>query len=973
MFAAGLAAHAPPSLADLSFESGNSFVQAQAPLPQTPIGVTVPGIPELAFFGNGYGTWIDNLREAPELTQAGAHPDLTISLQLQGTAGEPDGLAKDLVADLPAGAIADPLAVPRCEAADFHLTLFGGCPTESQVGTAASDTSVIQGLSPLENLVPPPGDAMMLGFKSIGITVVLHTSVRTVGDYGLRGEVKDLATLSQSRGATLTLWGVPYDGLHDSHRFDTGTGALGAEVVGPATRPFTSAPTSCEPGPLGAELRVRSWGNSEQWITEHLAAPGETGCEQIRFDPEVTVRPTTTLADSPTGLRVDVRLPHDEECEALPPPESGKTRGEWIAEGRSTVSCPLQTSHLEDTRITLPKGVALNPAGGNGLQGCSSSEIGLTSQLGFEPIHFTAEPAACPDASRIGTAEVETPLLEAPLPGVLYLAEPYDNPFESLLAVYIEVDEPQRGIVAKFAGHVETDPSSGLLVITVNEGPQLPIERIGLDLRQGPHALLRTPPACGEFRTESELTPYSTPDSPAGLEDAFAIESSPQGGCGRPTRPSFDGGTIAPIAAGYSPFVMSLSRPDGSQEFHSVTLSLPPGLTAKLADIRSCPNDALSAAAHRDGSDELADPSCPAASDVGDVWVGAGAGVSPYYMRGDVYLAGPFKGAPVSLAFVTPVIAGPFDLGTEVTRAALHVDPETARVTAQIDPLPTAVRGVALDVRSIQVRLDRPEFTLNPTSCDPTSLDATVAPVSGAATAVSSRFQLAECRALGLKYGVRLRLTGSVRRHGHPALRAVVRPRAQDANLRRVAVAVPRSMLIDLLHLRAICNREQFAAESCPAPAAIGSATVWSPLLDRPLQGRVTLVETSGKYPGLGVELHGQVDILLRGAVAARRGKVRIVFDHLPDVPISRVALALAGGKRGLAVNSNGLCARAQRAGVTLVSQGGAHRWFGTRLSVPCGSGEEDQPRVSASPCSRRSGWKTPSRLPRRRSSCERG
>jgi hypothetical protein len=938
VLAAGLAAYAPPSSADLSFESGSTFIKAHAPRPQTPIGVTVPGISQLAFFGNGYETWVDNLREAPELSQAGAHPDLTISIRLQGTAGEPEGLAKDLVTDLPAGAIADPLAVPRCEAADFHLTLTGSCPTESQVGTAASDTSVIQGLAPLDNLVPPLGDAMMLGFKSVAFTVVLHTSIRTFGDYGLRGEIRDLATLGQPRGSTLTLWGVPYDGLHDGHRFDTSSGELGAEVTGTAIRPFTSAPTSCDSDPIQAELSLRSWGSAERWITEHLIGPGETGCEQIRFDPEVTARPTTNVADSPTGLRVDVRLPHGEQCDTLPPPESGQTREEWIAEGRSTVSCPLQTSQLAGTRITLPKGVALNPAGGNGLEGCSSSEIGLTSPLGFKPIHFTAEPARCPDASKIGTVEVDTALLEAPLPGVLYLADPYDNPFESLLAIYIEVDEPRRGIVAKFAGHVETDPSSGVLVITVNEGPQLPIERIGLDLRQGPHALLRTPPTCGEFRTESELTPYSTPDSPASLEDAFAIESSPQGGCGRPTRPSFDGGTIAPIAAWYSPFVMSLSRPDGSQEFHSVALSLPPGLTANLAVIRSCPNVALAAAVHRDGRDESASPSCPAASDVGDVWVGAGAGPSPYYMRGDVYLAGPFEGAPVSLAFVTPVIAGPFDLGTEVTRAAIHIDPETARVTAQIDPLPTAVRGVVLDVRSIGVRLDRPEFTLNPTSCDPTSLDAAVAPVSGATTAVSSRFQLAECRALGLKYRVRLRLAGGVRRHGHPALRAVVTPRGRGANLRRVAVAVPRGMLIDLLHLRAICSREQFAAESCPAPAAIGSATAWSPLLDRPLQGRVTLVETSGRYPGLGVELHGQVDILLRGAVAARRGRIRIVFDHLPDVPISRVRLDLAGGKRGLVANSGDLlCARPPRAGLTLVSQNGVRRLFRPRVAVTCG------------------------------------
>ncbi len=961
--AVAMAFHAPEVSADLSFEPGG-FIKAHPPLSQPFTGITVPGLLQGAFVGNGYETWVENLRQVPEITQAGGHPDLTTSIGFQGIASDPDGLAKDLLTDLPAGAVANPLAVPRCDAADFNLTLYGHCPTESQVGVAATNATAFQGLSPLASIVPPPGDAMTLGFKSLGFAVILHARVRTDGDYGLRVAATNLAPTSPPQGSTLTLWGVPYDSTHDSHRFDADTGALGAEIAEGVIRPFTSAPTACETAPQQSTFRVRSWGKPEQWITEHLAASAETGCEQVGFDPKVTVAPTTDVADSPTGLSVDAHLPQGGECKAVPVPEP---------EAQSTADCSLQTSHLRDTRITLPEGLLLNPAGANGLEGCSSAEIGLTTELGFRPIRFDSEPAACPDASKIGTAEIETPLLAAPMRGAIYLAEPYDNPFGALFAIYVGIDDSESGMVAKFAAEVEADSETGRLVATVLESPQLPIEEVSLRFKAGAHAALRTPPACGEHTTRSELTPYAALGSPVRLDDAFSIGRGPLGGCGRPNAPSFDGGTITPIAAGYSPFAMSLSRPDGSQEFHSVALSLPPGLTAKLAGIRGCPNAALAATVRRDGSDEKANPSCPAASDVGDVWVGAGAGPSPYYMRGDAYLAGPFKGAPVSLAFVTPVIAGPFDLGTEVTRAALHVDPETARVTAQIDSLPTAVRGVMLDVRSMEVRLDRPKFTLNPTSCDPTSLDAAIAPVSGAATAVSSRFQLAECRALGLKYGVRLRLTGGVRRHGHPALRAVVTPRGRDANLRRVAVAVPRSMLIDLLHLRAICNREQFAAESCPAPAAIGSATVWSPLLDRPLQGRVTLVETSGRYPGLGVELHGQVEIRLRGAVAARRGRTRIVFDHLPDAPISRVRLDLAGGKRGLAVNSNGLCARAQRAGVTLVSQGGAHRWFGTRVSVPCKPGGEAQPRVSASPCSRRSGWWTPSRLPRRRSSCEQG
>jgi hypothetical protein len=529
------------------------------------------------------------------------------------------------------------------------------------------------------------------------------------------------------------------------------------------------------------------------------------------------------------------------------------------------------------------------------------------------------------------------PLLEAPIPGVVYLATPDANPFESLLAFYVGIEDPARGIVAKFAGQVDADPRTGQLVATVEDGPQLPLEEIRLSLKQGPHALLRTPPGCGEYATEAELTPYSAPESPVSVENAFSIGSAPLGGCDRPNAPSFDAGTISPIAGEYSPVIVNLSRPDGSQEFGSVTLSLPQGLSAKLAGIPYCSGDALATAQRKAGREERADPSCPPASHLGEVVVGAGAGPSPYYVHGDAYLAGPYKGAPISVAIIIPAIAGPFDLGTVVTRTALYVDPVTAQVTAKTDPLPTVVRGIVLDVRAIQIRLDRPEFSLNPTSCDPRSLDATVLSASGATADLSSRFQVADCAVRGFRPRVAVHLRGNGRRNGHPALRAVVVARGGDANLGRVAVAVPQGTLIDLFHLRGICSRDQFAARSCPASSVVGSATVWSPLLDQALHGSVQLVETSGRYPALSVELNGQVQILLRGTVATPWGKVRVTLDRLPDIPFSRLRLDLAGGSRGLLANSVGLCARPPRAGVALVAQDGVHRHFHPRVAVACG------------------------------------
>jgi hypothetical protein len=927
-FAVAAVGHAPGAAADLSFEPGG-FIKAHEPLPQPFTGITSPGVPQGVFFGNGYETWVDNLREVPETTQAGAHPDLTTSIGIEGTTNEPDGVVKDLLADLPPGAVANSLAVPRCEAADFHLTLTGHCPTESQVGVAATNSNFLQSLSPLASLVPPPEDTMMLGFKVVGFTGILHTSFRADGDYGLRGEFRDLATLAAPRGSALTMWGVPYDSIHDSHRFDVDTGALGAEVAeGAPIRPFTSAPTACGAAPQQATIRVRSWGQPGQWITENLAASPGTACEHVGFDPEVTVVPTTDVPDSPTGLNVNVHVPQGGECRTVSVPEP---------QTESSVDCTPQASHLKDTRINLPEGLVLNPSGANGLEGCSPADIGLSTELGFRPIHFSAEPADCPDASKIGTAEVETPLLEGSLRGEIFLADPYDNPFEELFAIYVGIDDHERGIVAKFAAEIEADPRTGQLVAMVDQAPQLPIEGVRLHFKAGAHALMRTPTACARYTTRSELTPYSAPASPVSLDNSFSVDATPFGGCGRPSALSFDGGTIAPIAGWYSPVVLSLSRSDGSQEVRSLNLSLPEGLSAKLAGVLYCPGAALLAAERRDGRAERADPSCPPSSRLGEVVVGAGAGPSPYYVRGDAYLAGPYRGTPISAAIVIPAIAGPFDLGTVVNRTALHVDPATAQITAEGDPLPTILRGVPLNLRSIQVKLDRPEFSLNPTSCAPRSLAATAMSPSGAAVKLSSRFQVGACRVRGFRPKAVIRLRGNARRNGHPALRVEV-ARGGGANLGRVAVAIRAGTLIDLFHLRGICTRGQLAAGICPASSKVGSAAAWSPLLDQPLTGRVDLVETSGKYPGLRIELDGQVQILLRGRVATPSGKIRVTLDRLPDIPFSRLKLDLAGGKRGLLVNSAGLCGRPLLARVTLLAQDGVRRRLRPRIAVACGN-----------------------------------
>jgi hypothetical protein len=654
-------------------------------------------------------------------------------------------------------------------------------------------------------------------------------------------------------------------------------------------------------------LHANSWQEPQNVIEATFDSPTNTGCAALPYSgpgaPSLEARPTTDVADAPSGLDVDVHTPQNEDPEGTAEP------------------------HLKDITLTLPRGIVINPANANGLEACSSTEVGIDPGSGAP----NANPVSCPDTSKIGTVEVETPLLDHPVPGSLYLAEPFANPFGSLLALYIVLEDPQSGVLVKLAGEVHLDPNTGQVSSTFAQNPQLPFEHFQVHLKAGAGAPLRTPAVCGSYTSSASLTPYSAPDSgpPATATDSYAITRGPGGGpcikseAERPNSPSLDAGTISPIAAAYSPLILDLRREDGSQEFSQVTITPPAGVLAKLAGTPYCPEAALAAAASRSGREEQKSPSCPAASQLGTVTAAAGAGPSPYYAPGTAYLAGPYKGAPLSMAIVTPAVAGPFDLGTVVVRSAIRVDPETARIRPVSDPIPAILDGIPLDVRSLRVVLDRPGFTRNPTSCDPASIGALATSPASVSTALSSRFQVAGCRSLGFRPRVSLRLLGPTRRGAHPKLRTVLSPRAGDASIRRLAVTLPGTELLDSRRIGSVCTREEFAARRCPAGALYGHARTFSPLLDRPLEGPVYLRASDTQLPGLAAALHGQVDVDISGRVDSVRGRLRTTFQALPDVPLTRVVLTLRGGRRGLLVNTGGLCARERRAAVELDAQNG--------------------------------------------------
>ncbi len=519
----------------------------------------------------------------------------------------------------------------------------------------------------------------------------------------------------------------------------------------------------------------------------------------------------------------------------------------------------------------------------------------------------------------------------------VYIAKPFDNPFESLLAIYIVVNDTERGFIAKLAAKVTPDPLTGQLTTTITDAPQLPFEHFYLHIKQGPRATLRTP-ACGDYSSAGELTPYSAPDSPAPSSDPFSITAGSS--CDQPNAPAFDAGAVSPIAKSYSPFVMHLRRDDSTQNFSAVTISPPQGTIAKLAGVQQCSDAALAVAAAKSGAGEKASPSCPANSQVGTVIAGAGAGPSPYYAPGKVYMAGPYKGAPLSLAIITPATAGPFDLGTIVVRTALHVDSKTAQITAVSDPIPSILQGIPLDVRSVDLTLDRDQFTQTGTSCDPSAVTGQLTSTLGQVAQLSSRFQLAECTSLGFKPQMFLKLKGGTKRGKHPQLTVVLKTRAGDANIASLSLAMPRSEFLENAHIRTICTRVQFAADACPKGAVYGAATVQTPILDYPLTGNVYLRSSDNLLPDLVPDLRGPayqpIKVESAGRTDSVNGGIRNTFDFIPDAPFTKLVTKLQGGKKGLLVNSRNICAKTYRATVKYTAHNGRTYTAHPKLHAQC-------------------------------------
>jgi hypothetical protein len=915
-------------------------------------------VPHFDFFPGEEGFKVPIIdEEGAAATQAGSHPyegivELNFPTVAPGGFFTSAGHLRDVTVNFPPGLLANPAATPtRCTEAELVSEDNPGCPDSSQIGTVTVNTFVLDlqpEPSPLYNMVPPPGAPAAFGFNALGVGIFPHVtaSIRTESDYGATGRAKDILArgLNPILNVSTELWGDPAAKAHD---FARGHCLFSAQSepceVDPQPDSFLAMPTDCPGQPNPYSALADSWEEPFPEFEEREATyesadlqgnPVEVkGCDKLEYEPTITLKPTTALIDSPSGLDVDLHQPQD------------FTLGS------------LSTAELRDAAVRLPTGLAVNASQADGLGVCDSTQIGTLSPVGQSPASFSARPSSCPDASKIGTVEVASPLLaqyndenevqrdpetkkvipEA-LHGSVFIAKPFDNPFDSLLAVYLTVEDPKTGIFAKLAGKVEPDPLTGQLTTRFEENPELPLEDARVHLFSGPRAPLQTPPTCSRATTTTELVPWSAPQTPnAHPGDSFTPGATPAGGpcpseaAQAPNRPTFAAGTLEPKAGAFSPLVLKLAREDGSQRMAKLETTLPPGLTAKLAGVGRCSDAQIAAAQARDKPDqgalEIASPSCPASSQVGVLDVGAGAGPTPFHIAGRLYLAGPYEGAPLSLVAITPAVAGPFDLGVVAVRIATYLDPETGQARAVSDPLPQILQGIPVDVRSVAVKASRPDFTLNPTSCEPLAFGGSLTSALGQVAPLSDTFQVGACSALPYKPKLTARLFGPIHRGGHPRFRSVFTARAGDANTAHISFALPRSEFIDQAHFRTICTRVQFAAGQCPAGSVYGHIKATSPLVDYPVEGPVYLRSSSHKLPDVVAVLKGPpsqpIEVDLDGRVDSVGGGIRTTFEVVPDLPVTKAIVTLQGAKKGLFQNSTNICKGRHFATAKLRAQNG--------------------------------------------------
>jgi hypothetical protein len=867
--------------------------------------------PAMASFGVSSFSAVAVNRDGTPDVQAGSHPfALTTSFTLNENPYPQllENSPKDIEVELPKGFFGNPQATARCSYAVFVSQDY--CPPNTQVGLETVylvargyiENPAVRG-NDVYNIEPSAGLAAEFGYYITGhvAPILLDVSVRTGGDYGLTVKVPNIPTVQPLEGNTVTFWGVPADPIHDSERTSCAIyqGECPIHTHEPPL-PLLTNPTACGV-PRTATIRMDPWENPGQFVSMTTAMPEITGCEKLDFSPAITVTPDGTAGSTPTGLGVDLHVPQDS-----------------IEQN----SIGLAESTVKNTTVTLPAGVQVSPSAADGLMACTEEQIGLHS----------SQAPSCPDASKVGNVEINTPLLDEPLKGSVFLAAQNANPFGSLLALYVAAESPKYGVLIKVAGQVSLDPVTGQLVTTFKETPELPFSDFKLQFFGTDRAPLTTPAACGTYTTETSIEPWTetgavTPSS------KFQITSGPGGlPCASPApfSPSFQAGSTNLQAGAFTPFTLTMSRPDGNQTLSRVDMQMPPGLLGTLASVKLC------------GEPQASQGSCGEESLIGHTVVSAGLGNDPYTVTGGkVFITTAYGGGQYGLSIVNPAVAGPFNLGTVVVRASINVDPHTAALHIVSDPLPTILDGIPLQLQHVNVTIDRAQFTFNPTNCSPTAINGTLSSAGGVNAGVSTPFQVTNCARLGFAPKFVVSTSGKTSRANGASLsvRLTYPTGPNYANIARVKVDLPKQLPSRLTTLQKACTAAQFESNpaGCPAASLIGTAKAVTPVLPVALEGPAYFVSHGGEaFPSLIVVLQGYgttVD-LVGTTFISKAGITSSTFKTVPDVPVGTFELTLPEGKySALAANGN-LCTSKLAMPTAFLAQNGAEIHESTKIAV---------------------------------------
>jgi hypothetical protein len=767
---------------------------------------------------------------------------------------------------------------------------------------------------PLYSIEPAVGEPARFGFTTQVGAVVIDTSVRTGGDYGVVVSVPDIPDNLGFIGAQVTFWGVPADPRHDTSRgscLDDYEGSVyetlrweSACPVQEKPQPFLIMPTSCK-GPLHTSVEGDSWSEIGQFTapSDYTFSNGagepvaQDGCNRLSFAPSISVAPDSQNASTPTGLTVGVHVD-----------QQGSLNPTGLAE-----------SSVKDTTVALPAGVALNPAGADGLSACSTGQIALES----------AAEQTCPDSSKVGTLEIKTPLLANPLTGAAYLATQNANPFGSLIALYLVAYDPVSGVRVKLAGEVKPDLQTGQLVSTFKETPQVPFEDLSLHFFGGSRAPLGTPALCGPYTTTASIAPWSG-NPPVQPSSEFQITNGPNGGACTdplPFSPSLTTGSLNMQAGAFTPFTMTMSRQDGNQNLKAIQLKMAPGLLGTLAGVKLC------------GEEQANTGTCGPDSLIGHTTVSVGLGGNPYTVNGgEVFITGPYEGAPYGLSIVNPAKAGPFDLGKVIVRAQIEVDPITAALTITSDTtgpyaIPQFIDGIPLQIKHVNVTVDRSAFTFNPTNCAPMSIAGTLKSSQGAISTLNVPFQVTNCATLGFKPNFSVSTSGKTSRANGASLHVkLAYPKTRfgsQTNIAKVKVNLPKRLPSRLSTLQQACPDATFNQNpaACSSNSRVGTAKATTPLLPVTLNGPAYFVSHGGaKFPelviilsgyGTSVQLHAETFIDKKGITSS-------TFRTIPDVPVGTFELTLPQGKYSALAAPNGLCNTKLSMPTTFTAQNGA-------------------------------------------------